>query len=298
MKIKIILPLFFVFIGCKPGLYLPMQNEQQFAPPGTVRVSDSIYYDIWEITNLNWKEYVAWNKTVYGDQSDEYLASIPDTTVLDPYEPIVDLGNYYNSSFYDNRPVLGISKEQIRAYTNWRTDRVVEMILIQSKKLESGPNRFDTIPFSVNTWSKSLSNEQRKETFIPVYSLPTKKQFDVAVAYNDSVLRLVLVSNKYLKCRAENYSAITQDTMQPKNLLVIPTYSQDQCMPYEYDVIYYLKSNVDECIQPYEAVGFHSFKRAIEEFNLDPKNHPWTGFRNTCSWMTVEDYLVNMNLDF
>jgi len=93
------------------------------------------------LTNIDWKEYVYWQKDKFGVESQEYLSALPDTTVwrygmeeTEPQyqykEPLVE--TYYNHPAYDSYPVVGISYEQAVAYCVWRTDRVKEMILLNA----------------------------------------------------------------------------------------------------------------------------------------------------------------------
>ena len=72
-----------VNIGFRPvmtylgrGIY-----KATFTPPGTVKVTDKFYFDKTEVSNVNWREYENWNMRTYGKNSDEYINSLPDTTV-------------------------------------------------------------------------------------------------------------------------------------------------------------------------------------------------------------------------
>ena len=114
----------------------------------TVSVS-SFYMDKYEVPNIAWREFVNWNERVFGtrimkdyagsDEVKNMLKSIlPDTTVWrdelaynDPYEEY-----YYRHPSYSFYPVVGVTWEQAMHYCQWRTDRVNEQILIQSKFIE------------------------------------------------------------------------------------------------------------------------------------------------------------------
>ena len=108
-------------------LTAPRNNETR-----TVTASH-FFMDKYEITNLNWNEYLHWLEFVFGAVAPELVDQArPDHTVWredlaynDPYE------NYYFEhpafSFY---PIVGISWEQAMDYCQWRTDRVNEMALI------------------------------------------------------------------------------------------------------------------------------------------------------------------------
>ncbi len=107
-------------------LCLSFTKEKPFIPPGTVQINDTLFADETEITNSAWQEYEYWTKGIYGVNSKEHLATMPDTTVWrekNSYnEPYVQY--YYRHPAYKEYPVVGISYEQAVAYCKWRTDRV------------------------------------------------------------------------------------------------------------------------------------------------------------------------------
>lgn len=108
-------------------------KKKVIVPPGTVEISENYFFDATEITNLNWLEYMYWNKNKFGENSDEFKACLPDTTVWLPYgEPYAKF--YLRHVSYQNYPVVGISHEQAIAFCEWRTDRVNEFHFAQSNK--------------------------------------------------------------------------------------------------------------------------------------------------------------------
>lgn len=95
----------------------------------------SFYMDKYEITNLNWQEYVAWVESVFGKVAPELVEQVkPDPTVWqedlaynDPY-----IQNYFESTMFSFYPVVGVTWEQAMRFCQWRTDRVNEMLLIKA----------------------------------------------------------------------------------------------------------------------------------------------------------------------
>lgn len=101
-------------------------------PTRTVTVN-SFYMDKYEITNLNWNEYLHWLETVFGATAPELVQRAqPDHTVWredlaynDPYEV-----NYFTHPAFSFYPIVGVTWEQAMTYCQWRTDRVNEKALI------------------------------------------------------------------------------------------------------------------------------------------------------------------------
>lgn len=107
-------------------LCLSFAKEKSFIPPGTVQINDTLFADETEISNFSWMEYEYWTKAIYGANSKEHLATLPDTICwrekLSYNEPYVQY--YYRHVGYRDFPVVGISYEQAVAYCKWRTERV------------------------------------------------------------------------------------------------------------------------------------------------------------------------------
>lgn len=111
----------------------------------TITVS-SFYMDKYEITNLDWREYVQWTQLVFGNSQNATAKNIirsalPDTTVwreeLAYNEPYLEY--YFRHPAYSFYPVVGVSWKQAMAYCQWRTDRVNELALVKSGAITFPP---------------------------------------------------------------------------------------------------------------------------------------------------------------
>ncbi len=107
---------------------------------GRVAVS-GFYMDMYEVTNLNWREYVQWMSQVYKYYPLEVIKVLPDETVWrselsynDPYER-----NYFSHVAFSFYPVVGVTWEQAKEYCTWRTDRINELELVRNGILEFKP---------------------------------------------------------------------------------------------------------------------------------------------------------------
>lgn len=115
------------------GLFFSGIRTKPFIPPGTVKLSETLYADKTEITNLAWIEYVVWTAGFYGKGSPQHLATLPDTLVWrnagnynEPYT------SYYHKHLaYKDYPAVGISHEQAVAYCKWRTRMVKQQYKIR-----------------------------------------------------------------------------------------------------------------------------------------------------------------------
>lgn len=112
-----------------------VKSKKEFTPPGTIQINDSLFADETEISNFSWQEYELWTKAIYGANSKEHVASLPDTLVWrekqSHNEPYVHY--YYRHPAYKEFPVVGVSYEQAQAFCKWRTERVKSFLTLARK---------------------------------------------------------------------------------------------------------------------------------------------------------------------
>ena len=94
----------------------------------------SFYMDQYEISNVNWREYLHWMKQVFHNTPELIERCYPDTLVwreeLAYNEPY--LAYYFSHVAYNYYPVVGVSWEQAVAYCLWRSDRVNEKRMVDA----------------------------------------------------------------------------------------------------------------------------------------------------------------------
>ncbi|MCT4624462.1 MAG: formylglycine-generating enzyme family protein [Schleiferiaceae bacterium] len=249
-------------ISCKNQVSLPTSHESFFEPPGTVEVANNLYCDQTEITNMDWQEYVYWNKNNHGDHSIEYLGSLPDTTV---WENLRSYGeamrvNRFKHPAYQYYPVVGVSRNQALQYTEWRTRRVIEMILVNQEDTRIDNSNLDSI----------LKIKGSSEHLIPVYRLPKETE-------------IVLIQDSYKSLKNEFNTSFGS----PHGV----KYCSKYCT-----VIHELESNANEYLEDGQMGMFpDAFGKEVQIYDKENEVNAWTGFRNMCSWVTVDEYLESLN---
>src|SRR5690554_5594527 len=111
----------------------------------------SFYMDETEVTNLMYLEYLDWLKKVFPPTDENYKmiyeGALPDTLVwrnrLGFNEVMTN--NYLRHPAYAEYPVVGVSWVQAVEFSNWRTDRVNEMVL-ETNGITSRNARYEVQP--------------------------------------------------------------------------------------------------------------------------------------------------------
>ena len=170
-------------------------NSENFIPPGTIKINDSLFIDKTPISNLSYAEFeksisMGWNLQTkdsikkmpnYGIDL-KNLNEFPGTNVdytfynsikRNRIDTINDkVINYSYHPKYSSNPVLNISKENAELFCLWRTDMVDLAIASKSKTI----NERNDFPNKVT------------------YRLPTNQELMVAEAYFKNK-KLLKVSN-------------------------------------------------------------------------------------------------------
>lgn len=143
------------------------KTHLNYTPPGTVKISQGFYMDETEVTITSWMEYMYWVEKVYGKESEQYLATYPDTNVWNnPFRT-----HYFNHPAYRDYPMVGITWQQANEFCKWRSDRVTEYLLIKKEK-----NPKLIIPTKITY--RLPTTEEWKKIASAGYSEKTQKRLD------------------------------------------------------------------------------------------------------------------------
>jgi len=150
MKSKLLLVLLWLCATGVSAQHLTLKNYQKKTPPsGLTKIAPGLYCDKQHITNVDWLEYLYWLEHVYGKESAEYRAALPDEQVLWQQLPDSIARIYANHPAYRNFPVFGVSPTQARAYCEWRSDRIAEWMLVHFGRMKFDSNQTAENYFSV-----------------------------------------------------------------------------------------------------------------------------------------------------
>ncbi len=292
MKVAM-LPVFtlFIFVGITDINKEPKNDNKHGDLPSCTYIYDYFQVDIYEITCFNWLEYLYWNNKIFGKNSDEYRAALPETNVwLKVDERLSYLTvDYLRSPIYRDYPVVGVSQEQARAFGEWRADRVFELYLIKNKMLREDKNQTRETHFTTERYyNRALSTivgEKLSEYYIE-FRLPTLKERNTMLRYVD---RLHALSNRR-KSKCWRYFEFIMSDEQicfEEGCRKAPTRSVDLvCKGMGLSNI---RGNVSEWLnEPNLAAGgsWHDKREEILKQDLREYNGPnaFTGFRNVGVW--------------
>ncbi|MBS1623048.1 MAG: SUMF1/EgtB/PvdO family nonheme iron enzyme [Bacteroidetes bacterium] len=165
----------------------------QKTPPGVIRISENYFYDETEVANVHWLEYLYWTKRIFGENSKEYMAALPDQKVWEREDSCLHTYRdvYLKPATYYYYPLVGITQQQAEAFARWRSDRVMERTLILHHVIEEDSTQNRNKYFTVDKYFAGQYKGIKPDTaymYYPQYRLPTVREWQQMAAHLDSPL--------------------------------------------------------------------------------------------------------------
>lgn len=296
-------------------------NEHSKSTPGCVPINETLLCDVTEITNFSWLEYQFWTKKAFGEDSEEYKNTIISQDVWSMLACGDSLkADYLKHPAYRNFPLVGVTQEQAKNYSQWRSDRVFEYHLIKDGEIEFLNNQPIGQHFTIEKYFKGeffarigdSSNFEDKrivpnmDRMYPDYRLPTQDERILILDYIDSTDFI------YHQKRAKEYKNWRNNNLPfhlaiapcDDSLAFYPTRSVDN-VPFKknkFQLIRDSRGNVAEWSAAKDTTYGGGWSHNVEyvmknDMIYSETANPWTGFRNVCSWKnwnataTTESYI-------
>lgn len=278
---------------------------QKNLPPNCVEIRDNFYADQTEISNFHWLEYLHWNSHVFGKNSAEYQAAMPDTSAWTRIDSCaVDFDkNYLRHPAYRDYPVVGVSQAQAENFAKWRSDRVFEYVLIKHKIIDRDTAQKPETYFTIERfYAGKIDRKDQNLTidFYPEFRLPTLAEHQQIAAYTDSVSNLVY-NNENRKCN-ESCCNIDVSVNYDKTLCLTDSTCADVLQPVitkcannkPYACIHHLRGNVSEWLAEKDQSIGGNWSNSKEEILLDnltisAEVSAYKGFRCVAIWKKRTD---------
>ena len=160
-------------------------------------VSPNYYVDMIEVPNLSYHEFLFWTKSVYGANSQNYSSVYPDSSTWKDLAPEpTSFLTYFTGKDYRNFPVVCISSVQAKSFSDWRSDRVMEYLLVREKIIKRN-NVPGVHPDSVFTISKYFTGKYRgikpdpKVVYYPDFQVPDSAFYSQLPEIADSIYSIM-----------------------------------------------------------------------------------------------------------
>ena len=156
MKSKLILLILILLTsGCIASYEIELESNKYevLSPINTIRISDNFYVDQTEISNIDYREYQYYLKFVHGENSKILQESLLDTTVCNSIKKLETASDvYFVHPMYDYYPVIGITLDQAKKYSEWRTEVITEMELISLGLIKLNKHRTPENYFTIERY--------------------------------------------------------------------------------------------------------------------------------------------------
>ena len=165
------------------GFRIMMEIRPDIGDVATLKIKRNLGIDPTEISVFEWNNFLEYQKKYYGEASREYLDNLPDTNLLIQTECEQYRSFSLKDKSFSTLPIIGITQQQAQNYTTWRTNRDFEFYLESNKyitRIENAPKSDFTVEkYYQNGLTDYQVNTVEKFPFVPVYSIPTLKDYEV-----------------------------------------------------------------------------------------------------------------------
>jgi hypothetical protein len=186
--------------------------------------------------------------------------------------------DYLRGTPYDDLPVVGVSYNQAVNYSKWRSDRVMEMILIERGIMM--PNQFgkDYENFSILKYYTKDINKLPKEEQVwtyPQFDLPTIEEWKSINIFNNELIKVSDCEEKDFIISKENFDLNSGFSKEKTKKCKINTKKALQN----------IKGNICEWIEGGKMCGGGSYLQSLEHIQKSlffsvKEQKTWVGFRN------------------
>lgn len=258
-------------------------------PPNCLEISENFFCDITEVSNQGYREFLYWTQNVYGKNSTQANFVLPDATVWSKnivsfYDSEI-INEYFSFPAYNNYPVVGISQEQAKLYSKWRSDRVFEMLLIKYGIIESDSKMTPESHFTIERFFNGEIKKIKEDIpvlFYPQYRLPTINESKILINYYDSINQSFF-QNYPFNCM-KFYQDTSLNSSEYKTSLVYT-----DCLPKRpKNILFNIRGNVSEWNEEPSLISGASWSDEKYRTNVTDTtselSSSWIGFRNVFEW--------------
>lgn len=256
-------------------------------PPGCIVLDSNNFMDFSEISNGSWMEYVWYQERIFGSSSPEYNDILPDTTVwFDTLSWYPDLGNeYLRSPIFRKKPVVGLTVHQIQKFSEWRSDRVFERILLSAGYLDQFFCENDC--FTLEKMLKNQIQFKRRPPpvlYYPKYRVPNLSDYSKALLVkkrtsNGIICQSYLDTFSYI----HRFLEPKKNTETNKKYAIINKEFREKLLPM-------LQSNYVEILNDGQTIPRKWFDNNWQDIDTNQINKSISklkGFRNACEWVKI-----------
>jgi hypothetical protein len=318
-----ILFVFITFLSCNTKDII-VKNGQVVSfkrgVPNGIFINDTLSCDATELDNYSFQEYLYWIRRVYGIQSKTYMNALPDTLAIKDFfkNNVVKgdttfsgtfnmLEDYVQSPTFRAYPIVGLTYEQTINYSDWRTDRVLEITLLDAKLITAHLTTDSLTCFTVNRYAKGqyFNHKPHKNLYFAKFRLPAIEEWELCAKQKngddwgiDSTNRAVIKykkeeGNLFLTREVFLSYCKKQKLKKPIELIRIPFCAPVRSM-FDYpNHAYHFIGNVAEMTSSKGIAKGGSWFHTLSESKIS-NNIPyegqqaWLGFRNVCTWEKLE----------